>query len=225
MPASIQRELLSLADIPYKQFQGALIPTMPAERMIGVRMPHLRKIAKKIQGSTKECIFLGILPHAYHEEDLLHALLLCEMQDFTACIAQTERFLPYISNWAICDSLRPKCFLQHKKELLPYLRKWLSSSHTYTVRFAIEMLMMHFLDEDYDEAFPLAVTSVQSEDYYVNMMIAWYFATALAKQRETVLPYFTSSLLPPDVRKKAIRKALESYRIDTETKLFLKTLT
>ena len=222
MIAKIENELFSLQDIPYKEFQSTLIPTLPKDQIIGVRVPQLRAFAKKLCGRKDFDAFLRSLPHTYYEENMLHAFCIADITDFNACICETERFLPYIDNWATCDSFRPRCFARHKQELLPHIRRWIHSPHPYTVRFAMEMLMVHYLEESFSEEYPAMVAAVRSNEHYVNMMAAWYFATALAAQKEHILPYFAEKRLSPDVLPKAIRKALESYRIDAATKDLLR---
>lgn len=219
MKTDVQNILISLADKEYKAFSGALIPTMPLDKVLGVRMPELRKLSKTLFiDDFKNC------EYKYHEEKLLHALVISDISDFALCIAETERFLPHVDNWAVCDSFRPKAFKKHKEKLLPYIIRWLTSSHTYTVRFAIGMLMCHFLDGDFDEKYLDAVSGIKSDEYYVNMMISWYFATALAKQYEKTIKFFTSPMLDVWVHNKALQKAIESYRISPETKDYLRTL-
>ncbi len=220
----IQRELFRLQDPGYRAFQAKLIPTMPAERMIGVRTPALRVLAKTLVKEPEADAFLQALPHGYFDEDQLHAFLLCEIKDFDRCIAQVERFLPYVDNWATCDQLSPKVFKRHRRELLPYIRRWIDSGATYPVRFGVGMLMQHFLDEDFDPAYLQTVADIGSEEYYVNMMRAWYFATALTKQYEAAAPYMERAILDPWTHNKAIQKAAESYRIAPEQKENLKGL-
>lgn len=219
MKNEIINKLISLSDKDYKSFSGALIPTIPIDKVLGVRMPTLRKFSKALTLSA-----FDNYEYTYHEERLLHALVISDLSDFDLCILETERFLPFVDNWAVCDSFRPKCFKKHKKELISYIMRWLESSHSYTVRFAIEMLMCHFLDEDFDEKYLDTVSKVTGDDYYVNMMVAWYFATALAKKYSETIHYFTSPILDEWVHNKAIQKAIESYRISPEIKAYLRTL-
>lgn len=215
----LQKQLFALQDGKYRVFQQNLIPNIAPEIIIGVRTPELRRIAKEMGTGER---FLTELPHAYFEENQIHAFLISGEKDFDRAIRATEAFLPYIDNWATCDQFNPKCFKKHRTALLPYIRKWLISDHVYTIRFGIKMLMDHFLDEDFDPAYPAMVAAVAQEDYYVRMMIAWYFATALAKQYDAVLPYLTERRLPNWTHNKAIRKAVESYRISPEQKAYLK---
>lgn len=221
---SIREKLLSLEDIPYREFHSRLMPEIEKERIIGIRIPVLRSLAKEIADTDAAEKFLGTLPHRYYEENNLHAFLIEKISDFPLCIEAVNSFLPYVDNWATCDSLRPKVFAKHKDGLLKQIDVWLKSEHVFTVRFAIEMLMVHFLDEDFSPAFPEKVAAVRRDEYYVEMMAAWYFATALAKQYDTVLPFIEGRKLSPSVHAKTIRKAIESYRITDEQKTYLKTL-
>jgi len=220
----LRAKLFELRDLPYRDFQAKLIPTLPPDAMIGVRTPALRKLAKEYAGNDGIGRFLQELPHRYFDEDQLHAFLISGIRDYGECIRETERFLPYINNWATCDQLSPKVFKKHRQELLTNIRRWLGSGHTYTVRFAEGMLMQHFLDEDFDPAFPELVAGIRSEEYYINMMTAWYFATALAKQYDAALPFLEERRLDPWTHNKAIQKAVESFRITPEQKAYLKTL-
>lgn len=219
----IQGRLFALKDEKYRDFTSALIPTVPKERIIGVRTPALRKLAKEIckRGEAEE--FLRALPHEYYEEDNLHAFLIGEIKDYPRCMEELESFLPHVDNWATCDSLRPKVLRKHRAELLEKIRGWIASKHCYTCRFGIEMLMCHFLDEDFrPEYLDWAIT--ESGEYYVRMMTAWFFATALAKQYEAALPYIEEGRLEKWTHNKAIQKAVESYRVNSEHKTYLKTL-
>ena len=221
---SIRETLLSLQDGEFAAFQARLLPNIAPERIIGVRTPELRKLAKQLRGSSDGEAFLKALPHEFFEENNLHAFLLCETKDFERCVQAVEEFLPYVDNWATCDQLRPKAFARNKQALLPYIRSWLDSDREYTRRFGIGMLMSHFLDEDFREEYLRWVSDIHSEEYYVNMMIAWYFATALAKQYEAALPFIENRRLDPWVHNKTIQKALESFRVSDERKTYLKTL-
>ncbi len=221
---AIREELFDLQDIEYRDFQSKLIPTADSARMIGVRTPELRKLARQKKGSAEAEAFLAALPHAYFDEDQLHAFLISEEKDFGKCLQRTEAFLPYIDNWATCDQLSPGVFRKHTEELLPFIRKWIASGETYTVRFGIGMLMQHYLDNAFDPEYPEMAAAVQSEEYYVNMMRAWYFATALAKQYEAALPYLENGKLDTWTHNKTIQKAVESYRITPEQKAYLRTL-
>ena len=221
---SIRETLFSLRDEKFAAFQARLIPNVAPERIIGVRTPTLRKLAKTLRGSGEAEEFLKALPHDFFEENNLHAFLLCEMKDFDACVQAVEDFLPYVDNWATCDQMSPGVFRKNKQALLPYIRCWIASERCYTRRFGTGMLMSHFLDEDFREEYLRLVSEIRSEEYYVNMMIAWYFATALAKQYRAALPYIEERRLGPWVHNKTIQKALESYRVSEEHKACLKTL-
>ena len=220
----IRKELFCLQDREYRDFQSKLIPTVRPETAIGVRTPALRKYAKTLLKQEGVQEFLHDLPHLYFDENQLHAFILSEMKDFEACIGEVCRFLPYVDNWATCDQLSPKVFKKHRPELLAYIREWIASDHTYTIRFGVGMLMEHYLDKDFDILYPELASGVRSEEYYVNMMIAWYFATALAKQYEAVLPFIEENRLDQWTHNKAIQKSLESYRISDERKAYLRGL-
>ncbi len=220
----IRAELSRLQDTTYREMQVRIIPTVKPENIIGVRTPELRKMAKEYAQDGDVTLFLNDLPHRYFEENQLHAFLLSGMKDYVQCIRETNRFLPYVDNWATCDQMSPGVFKKHRKELLKSIREWIGSGKPYTIRFGIGMLMQHYLEEDFDPAYPEIVASVRSEEYYVNMMIAWYFATALAKQYEAALPYIERHRLDRWTHNKAIQKAVESYRITPEQKAYLKTL-
>ena len=220
----IRRSLFDLQDIKYRDFQAKLIPGKDTEIMIGVRTPELRKLAKQMLKREDIGEFLRDLPHRYFDEDQLHAFIVSGIKEYGKCMEELMRFLPFVDNWATCDQMSPGVFKKHKPELLAEIREWLGSEHTYTVRFGIGMLMQHFLDEDFDPAYPELVAGVHSEEYYVNMMIAWYFATALAKQYNAVLPFIEGRRLDPWTHNKTIQKAVESYRISDEQKEYLKSL-
>ena len=221
---NIQEELFALRDEEYAVFQQKLIPGVPAERIIGVRVPELRNLAKRYYKDPEQRQFLKALPHGYYDEDLLHALLIAEEKDFARCLEETEAFLPFVDNWAVCDIFSPKVFAKHKEELLQRIRIWVRSEKTYICRFGIGMLMQHFLDADFDAAYLEIPATVQSEEYYVNMMLAWFFATALAKQWEAAIPYLEAGRLPRWTHNKTIQKARESYRISAAEKEYLKRL-
>ena len=220
----IREELFRLQDVKYRDFQAKLIPTAAPDSVIGVRTPELRKYAKLLVKRDEIQEFLDELPHSYFDENQLHAFILSEMKDYEKCIGEVELFLPYVDNWATCDQLSPKIFKKHRRELLSRIRKWIRSKKTYTIRFGVGMMMEHFLDEDYDPSYPEMIAKLRSEEYYVNMMIAWYFATALAKQYESVLPFIEEKRLDPWTHNKTIQKAVESYRITPEQKEYLKSL-
>ena len=220
----IRQSLFELQDIKYRDFQAKLIPGKDTEMMIGVRTPELRKLAKQMLKREDIREFLRDLPHRYFDEDQLHAFIVSGIKEYGKCMEELMRFLPFVDNWATCDQMSPGVFKKHRPELLAEIREWLGSEHTYTVRFGIGMLMQHFLDEDFDPAYPELVAGVHSEEYYVNMMIAWYFATALAKQYDAVLPFIEGRRLDPWTHNKTIRKAVESYRNSDEQKEYLRSL-
>ena len=220
----IREELFRLRDENYRDFQAKLIPGMEPDTMIGVRTPALRAYAKELSKRPDIGEFTGAMPHRYFDENQLHAFILSEMKDFEECVRAVDRFLPFVDNWATCDQLSPKVFGKHHAALLPWIETWLASGETYTVRFGIGMLMQHFLDADFDPAYLEWVAALQSEEYYINMMRAWYFATALAKQHDAVLPYLEAQRLDTWTHNKTIQKAVESYRITDEQKAYLKTL-
>ena len=224
MTEQIRTTLFTIQDILYRDFQSKLIPNVAAEAFIGVRTPQLRKYAKQLAKEEGVEAFLRDLPHRYFDENQLHAFIISEIKDFDRCMDETERFLPYVDNWATCDQLSPKTFIKHRAELLRHIRVWIKSDKTYTVRFGIGMLMQHFLDGDFDTEYPDLAAKIRSDEYYVNMMIAWYFATALAKQYAAVLPYIEKNRLDRWTHNKAIQKATESYRITPEQKKYLKSL-
>lgn len=221
---AIRENLIRLQDQKYREMQVQIIPSVKPEAIIGVRTPELRKMAKELAQSQEISVFLDDLPHLYFEENQLHAFIISGMKGYKECLDELNRFLPYVDNWATCDQMSPRVFKKHRPELMKSIREWLGSKETYTIRFGIGMLMEHYLDEDFDPVYPEMVAAVRSEEYYVNMMIAWYFATALAKQYETVLPFITEHRLEPWTHNKAIQKAVESYRITPEQKEYLKTL-
>ncbi|EJZ70804.1 DNA alkylation repair protein [Lachnoanaerobaculum sp. OBRC5-5] len=220
----IKNELFKMQDITYRDFNSKLIPTVDKESMIGVRTPELRKYAKQLAKREDIEEFLHLLPHKYFDENQLHAFILSEIKDFKSCVDKVNEFLPYVDNWATCDQLSPKVFKKNHKDLIAYIKEWLKSDKVYTLRFGIGMLMEHFLDEDFDIMYPETVSNIRSDEYYVNMMIAWYFATALAKRYESILPFIEKRSLDIWTHNKAIQKAVESYRISTERKTYLKEL-
>lgn len=220
----IREELFSLCDEKYRDFQAKLIPTVTPDSVIGVRTPALKKMAKQHAKRDDVEAFLSDTPHKYFDENQLHAFILSEIKDFNRCIELVDAFLPFVDNWATCDQMSPKIFKKHKEELLSYIDKWLGSSETYTVRFAIGMLMEHFLDADFDVSYPEKVAVIRSEEYYINMMKAWYFATALAKQYDAALPFIEEQRLDKWSHNKAIQKSVESYRITPDQKEYLRSL-
>ena len=215
---TIEERLFALQDTKYRDFHRSLVPGMPKDYIIGVRMPALRQLAKEID--TEQLIVT--LPHRYYEENQMHAIVLSGMKDYSQCLAEVERFLPYVNNWATCDGLRPRCFAKHTDELLPHIKRWLKSRHEYTVRFGIGVLEAFYLDKAFRKEQLLWVADIDREEYYIRMMQAWYFATALAKQWEATLQVIPT---PPDwVRRKAIQKACESFRVSDEHKNILRNI-
>lgn len=220
----IRKMLWDLADSKYRDFQIPILATVPAGRVIGVRTPELRKLAKELSKRDDIGEFLSDLPHEYFDEDQLHAFVISLMKDLDSCITELERFLPYVDNWATCDQMSPKIFKKNRESLEKRIKEWIASDHTYTKRFAVGMLMEHFLDEDFDIKYLKTVAAIRSDEYYVNMMIAWYFATALAKQYEAALPFIEGHKLDVWTHNKAIQKCVESNRILPKQKEYLKTL-
>lgn len=220
----IQKELFSLRDEAYREFSAGLMPTVDRKCVIGVRTPDLRRFAKKLADDPGMDAFLKELPHQYYEENNLHGFLIEGIRDFETCVQELETFLPYIDNWATCDQISPKIFKKHLPGLLKKIRVWITSDQVYTVRFGIGMLMKYYLDDAFDPEYPEMVCSVRSGEYYVNMMAAWYFATALAKQYDAVLPYIEQKRLETWTHNKAIQKSVESRRITEEQKNYLRSL-
>ena len=221
--SDIQKTLFSMQDKKYAAFQAKLTPNLTLEDFIGVRTPDLKKFAKQLykEGDYQE--FLSDLPHKYFDENQLHTFIIAEIKDYDTCIKEVNNFLPYVNNWATCDQLSPKSFKKNKDKLLKEIKVWIKSKETYTVRFAIGNLMRHYLEEDFDKKYPEMVSKVRSDEYYINMMIAWYFATALAKQYDSVLPYVTDNKLDVWTHNKTIQKAVESDRITSQQKDYLKS--
>ena len=222
--SDITKALFKMQDTVYRDFQAGLCPSLDKQKIIGVRIPLLRQYAKEISKSRDVSDFLCDLPHKYYEEDNLHAFIIEIYRDFDECIAALDRFLPHIDNWATCDSLRPKCFKHNKEKLLPKALGWIDSEHIYTKRFGIGVLMNHFLEESFDESHLEVVSDIKSCEYYINMMRAWYFETALAKQYDKAVVYLKENRLDVWTHNKTIQKAVESYRITAEKKDYLKTL-
>lgn len=220
----IRAQLFKLQDLKYKEFHGKLIPNIAPDAIIGVRIPELRKLAKILFKDPRISDFLADLPHRYYDENNLHGFLIEQIKNYDDCLAEVERFLPYIDNWATCDTTAPKVFAKHTGELLSSIDRWLTSEETYTVRYGIGMLMRFYLDDDFKPEYLEKVAALRSEEYYVNMMIAWYFATALAKQYEAALPFLEEHRLDKWTHNKAIQKACESFRVTGEQKTYLRTL-
>lgn len=224
MADMIRERLFALQDEKYGDFHSKLIPGLPREQVIGIRMPAMKKLAKELVNGEETNDFLKQLPHIYYDENVLHALLIASIKDYDACMEALETFLPYIDNWAVCDCLSPKVFQKHKTELLEKIKLWIPSEHPYICRFGMGMLMRWFLDDDFCQEYLELPAAVRSEKYYVNMMTAWLFATALAKQWDAAIPYLEQKRLDPWTHNKTIQKARESYRITPGQKKYLKTL-
>lgn len=220
----VQQRLFALQDLSYRKFQAKLMPTVDKETVIGVRTPQLRAFAKTFGKTAAAQKFLEQLPHTYYEENNLHGMLLGQICDYPEAIAELDRFLLFVNNWATCDLLVLPVLGKHLDQLVDAIDRWLASKHTYTVRFAIGLLMRYYLEDAFCPEYPNRVMRVCSEEYYINMMRAWYFATALAKQSDAILPYFTERRMDPWTHNKAIQKAIESCRITPEQKAFLRTL-
>lgn len=218
----LYEKLIEVKDDAYREFQLGLVPNISPETIIGVRTPQMRKLAKEIFGTEDQDEFLNDLPHQYYEENLVHFFILALMKDFDECIGAVEEFLPYVDCWPVSDQATPKIFKKNHQKLLPYIKKWIASDHVYTARFGIRMLMNEFLAEDFKEEYLELVSLKKSDDYYLNMMVAWYFATALAKKYEESVRYIEEKRLPEWVHKKAIQKAIESRRVTDEHKEYLK---
>lgn len=220
----ITNKLFELQDKEYGEFQAKLTPGIDKSQIIGVRVPVLRKLAKEYIKDEESQEFLNTLPHEYYDENMLQGLLISEIKDYEKCIELIDKFLPYVDNWAVCDIMSPKVFKKNKDKLIIKIKEWVKSKHTYTCRFGIEMIMSHFLDEDFEEEYIEMVSKVNSEEYYVQMVIAWLFATALAKQWDSTIPYIENQKLDKWVHNKTIQKARESYRITDDKKEYLKGL-
>lgn len=220
----VEKRLFDLQDLKYRDFQAKLVPTVDAKTIIGVRTPDLRNFAKEFIKNPESDNFLEILPHKYYEENNLHGFIIEKQKDYGKVIELLNNFLPYVDNWATCDVISPKVFKKHLPELLSQIKIWLKSEKTYTIRFGIEMLMSFYLDDKFKPEYLKLVADVKSDEYYVNMMIAWFFATALAKQYDATLPYIEGHRLDKWVNNKSIQKAIESYRITDEQKAILRTM-
>ncbi len=220
----IQKILFDLRDEKYRDFQSKLMPTVDKETIIGVRTPELRKLAKKLFEEKTYEKFISTLPHTYYEEYNLHGFIVSLIKDYDECVKRIDELLPYVNNWATCDQIKPKCFSKNKEKVLEKSKEWINSDKTYSIRFAIEMLMNFFLDEDFDKAYPKMISEIRSEEYYVKMMVAWYFATALSKHYDEIIPFIENKELDTWTHNKSIQKAIESYRISDYQKEYLKSL-
>ena len=221
---NVLEKLMEAKDETYKEFQARLVPNIPPDTIIGVRTPDLRRIAKELFQSGGKEAFLREVPHRYYEENLVHFFLIAMIRDFEECVGETERFLPCVDCWPVSDQATPKAFTKNHEKLLPYIRKWIASDHVYTARFGLRMLMNEFLGDDFREEYLDLAASVKSEEYYLRMMIAWFFATALAKRYDETLPYIEERRLDEWVHRMAVRKALESFRVTEEHKEHLREL-
>jgi len=220
----MKEELFKLQDKKYKELQAKTIPNIDPNTIIGVRTPELRSLAKKMVKENNYKSFLEELPHNYFDENQLHAFIISELKDFNECIDYTNKFLPYIDNWATCDQMSPLVFKKNKDKLLKEIKVWIKSKDTYTIRFGIGMLMSYFLDEDFDKKYLEIVSKIKSKEYYVNMMIAWFFATSLAKQYKDTITYIDDNKLDLWIHNKTIQKTIESYRITSSQKEYLRSL-
>ena len=220
---TVYEMLLKEKDAKYKEFQAKLVPNIAPETIIGVRTPQMRDVAKEVFKSDIRDEFLSVLPHKYYEENLVHFFVVSLIKDFDECITEVEKFLPYVDCWPVSDQATPKCFKKNHDKILPYIKKWIASDHVYTARFGMRMLMNEFLDEDFKEEYLELVASKKGEDYYLKMMVAWYFATALAKQYDASVKYIEDRKLNEWVHKKAIQKAVESFRVTDKHKEYLRT--
>ncbi len=218
----IVKSLYALQDVAYRDFQSGLIPTIDVARVIGVRTPVLRAMARNMCDNSAE--FLKNMPHGYFEENQLHAFIISDIRDFDLAASAVATFLPYVDNWATCDQMSPRVFVKNADKLLPFIKKWIKSKHIYTVRFAVLCLMRYFLDDKFDTKYSDMVANIKSDEYYINMMRAWYFATATAKQWNNILPYFKGRTLDPWTHNRAIQKAIESYRVSDEHKIILRKM-
>ncbi len=221
---TLKDKLMKVKDDKYKEFQAKLVPNIPSDNIIGIRTPEMRKIAKEVYESKERDSFLNDLPHVYYEENLIHFFVISMIKDFNECIKRVEEFLPFVDCWPVSDQATPKSFRKNHDKLLPYINKWIKSKHVYTARFGIRMLMNEYLDDDFKKEYLDLVASVKGEDYYLKMMVAWYFATALAKRYDETIPYFEKHVLSEWTHKKAIQKAIESYRVTDEHKKYLVSL-
>jgi len=219
---TVYERLLEVRDVEYKDFQAKLVPNISPDTIIGVRTPAMRAVAKEVFKSPEKDIFLNDLPHRYYEENLVHFFVLAEMKDFDKCVEAVEKFLPYVDCWPVSDQATPKSFKKNHEKLLPFIKKWIASDHVYTARFGIRMLMNEFLGDDYKEEYLELASSNKGDDYYLKMMVAWFFATALAKQYDSAVKYIEDRKLDEWIHKKSIQKAVESYRVSDEHKEYLK---
>ena len=220
---TVYEELLKVKDDKYKEFQAKLVPNIDPDIILGVKTPEMRQIAKEVFNSKEKDAFLKDLPHKYYEENLVHFFIISMIKDFDECIREVETFLPYVDCWPVSDQATPRSFKKNHEKLLPYIKKWIKSKHLYTSRFGIRMLMNEFLGDEFKDEYAKLVASVKSDEYYLKMMVAWYFATALAKNYDETIKYIEERKLDDWVLKKTIQKAVESYRVTDEHKEYLKS--
>ena len=221
---NVEEELFKLQDKKYQKLQVNLVPNVDKEKIIGVRVPEIRKLAKKYKNDDSVNEFLKELPHKYYDENLLHGLIISEIKDYDRCIEEVEMFLPYVDNWAVCDTMSPKIFAKNKDKLIIIIKKWIKSSELYTCRFGIRMLMNHFLKEDYKKEYLELPAAIHTDEYYLKMMIAWFYATALAYRWDDTIKYLDEKKLDKWTHNKTIQKAIESYRITDSQKDYLRKI-
>lgn len=221
---TVYERLFALRDEKFREFHRKLIPNVPESTIIGVRTPDIRALAKEMKKDGSAAEYIKILPHKYYEEYNLHGAIISDMRDYDMCVSELGRFLPYVDNWATCDLMRPVSFKKHKNELIAAIDGYLKSDHVYTVRFGMEMLMTYYLDEDFKPEYLQKVSAIHSDEYYLNMMQAWYFATALAKQYEYAIPYLENNVLGRDAHNMTVSKCRDSFRISAERKAYIKSL-
>ena len=221
---NIQKRLFELSDEKNADFSAKLTPGIDREKFLCVRIPASRKLAKEIIKENEHKDFLNSLPHKYYDENILHSILISEIKDYDECIKYVDEFLPYVNNWAVCDTMSPKAFKNKHERLMNDILRWVDSDQTYTIRFGLKILMAHFLDNDFKNEYLKIPAKIKSDEYYINMMIAWFYATALAKQWDSIIVYIENGVLDKWVHNKAIQKARESYRITAEQKEYLKSL-
>lgn len=220
----VEAELFKLQDKKYQALQINIVPNVDKEKIIGVRVPEIRKLAKKYKDDDSVNIFLKELPHKYYDENLLHGLIISEIKDYDRCIEEAQKFLPYVDNWAVCDTMSPKVFAKNKDKLIIKIEKWIKSSKLYTCRFGIRMLMNHFLKDDYKKEYLELPAAIHTDEYYLKMMIAWFYATALAYRWDDTIKYLDEKKLDKWTHNKTIQKAIESYRITDSQKEYLRKI-
>ena len=221
----IVKKLFDNRDLEYRDFHSRLIPNIDKERIIGVRTPVLRKLAKEISKSDYVDEFLEELPHKYNEENMLHGMILSiKYKDISVLLLKLDKFLEYVDNWAITDMISPKIFKKYPDKVYKYILKWINSKHEYKMRFGIVSLLQFYLDENYNKEILNVVSKIKSDYFYVKMAIAWFYSFALIKQYDDTIIYFENRLLGKWIHNKSIQKAIESYRVDKERKEYLRSL-